>query len=873
MRILLVFAMLASAAHAAARRASIDPFASRVVRVRGARVQVFEKRDARGRVVAQTYVGPDYAAFWIDRDGDGRLDKWEMSDRRGSISLREPSGNHFLFMDVERRAGRGRVTAKFGYDESRGDYSLVSARYVPDRVRTDAEAQDFIVSCEGSGEDLKLRDLAIELNKSLAQQGSKAALEKRINEFVASSSCSQAPFDESQSFIAKALAEIAESDSDYLKPRVLGYAAEPKKTNGFLGCLRDFNLDVEASRIGAGFAAMLNKNDLVKKPIALKCELSHQADVHGTYQTDAEGKGVVTLQDTLQALKTGFGPNASPQNFQNQYSSTLLHELIHYAGIDDELTVGTIQSCCGMSASMTPKSPEACLNLRNLVKWKEFGQRAENATVRAFPPGVYQEFRSLLRANVGDKADGMVDNFYLEAGRMFDGISKQCASKAAGAEQNACMAQFKTSLQERLNLYFSDAPVTDAEKQTTAGLNGRRCQSEAATPLETDKSKVETFCAALHVIAVHAMGADVTFENPCGGDFKKKRAYWLSIAVPEAFAAEAGDVAQLCKMAESMTPVDFAAMTAPSAAPGSSGVPSSRQFSSPDYIASQEQTTAGASRVTQSGATQTSFPVASNGPPAPVLGADPGHRTERQDQIARYIDQSSATLDQTSLVASAASRLLVPEAGAKSPGRDAANPAPAAASTATRFPASRGPAGDGGSAIALPDLRLPDPFGPVGGAAKPSGPLFAANAPVAPSAGSSSDRPGSPAEQIRGSRSGVASSYGNGPSASTYAAAPAAAGATGPASSRPRLDEGRQERRYARKRAFEDFLRELEGPYAQIKPLMGRPAFLNQLKDFGVQIIDESGLGHGPAEATCRERYRADRAALVRDPACRAREP
>lgn len=872
------------------------PFRSQTIEIAGERLQVFERRNGKGAVVGQTIFGPRFRVFWIDADGDGRMEHWEASDSQGTVSLRGPKGAKFAFMDVEQSRRDGRVQMKFVYSSRSGDYVLYDARRVPHR--TMLASQSFIVGCRGTPEDQRLRDLAIRLNQRLKEDGSSAALRQAIEQMVGEG-CADPAFESSRQQIVNGLLAVATSDVEYTNAqarRADNKSNKYQKTGMYLQCLRDFNLDVLASRIGASFAQTLNlDSDRDVRPWKLSCEVAPTDREHGAFDSQS---GTIRLFDTRESIANarGLGSGELDRALEGQYASTAFHEKLHEALIEDERIVDAIQSCCGTNARDDSKE---CDDLRNLVEWKEMGQRFESAVVSAMendpaaPSGGYALMRDGLRQAFGPKADQMIEGFYLNVGRAYQefGDRSECHRDGSKTALGTCEAAFRGQLVRDMQAFFGDD-----------GGQGGRCVQEATSAF-SDAQKAKSFCDTFHRLSARLL--DVPLQNAAGASACAQLTSSILPALspsggfallemllrsPVAFAGIEEGTRTFCSLVDKVRPIELNFSPVGDGPPAPPSV-ELRSVASPVSQAQGAQAAGQSAVVSGSAPTQTSFPSApfssapSSGSRA-LLARDPAAATRRQEQFLQYLSGSSSALERTRTLAEAVSRSLVPEAAAESRRVAGSSSASSTRSGRSGREAGRedgrgsravdGPAGSDFASYAanLPKLRLADPLAPARSVAS-AGSTAALNGtgfPAAASAGVAPERSSAAAGAAAATASSSSSASGRTLSAGSPASSTSfPSGGSGAAVSRSPSSPAHSSAAHRKRRhdAFQALLRALLGPYEAIKPQLSR---LN-LGAFGVQAIDDDEQVYGSARPTCTVRYDRSLGRLAADPQCRARDP
>jgi hypothetical protein len=872
-------------------------FEPRYAIVNDERVRVFERKNADGLVVAQTIFGRQYQAFWLDRDGDGRADYWEAADARGSVSLHELSGNHFLFMDVEQRADSGRVQMKFVYDPRAGDYSLYAATRVH-YARLSAY-QNFIVNCEGDAFDRKLKESTMALDAALAS-GNSGLLRQAVTKIVAASDCARPPFGgTSQKNIVEAVMRVAMSDQDYTGSRPGRDPEQPIKTGNYLHCLRDFNMDAHASRIGAAFAQLLlpalGKPTLVPSPAewSLTC-----ADIPGEGGSFDNHPGIVSL--------------TQPGMSVDDYAQKFFHEMVHYSLIDDERVTGAIENCCGRTAATA--ADERCAVLGQIVKWKAMGQRFQNLLAER-EKGAVSALLATMRLAVGENADGLLDNFYLEAGKLYEKyrVDGACHKDARAKDSvlGACEPQFRQDLINVLSAYFGTDMATGKAK---VGLGNRRCNAEAMTAFSQNKGEADLYCDALRQLAEKVLGIDtnkVKGQSACSrlAGISWSRRLWALLGSASARAEDemAEATKQICSDLAAAVPagsLDILNKDLYGPLNQYSGVGPLRAPSGAE-LDSAAQAAGKTARLNSPPVSQAAIPVGSLGQQAPFTSSGGPQRDQAQAAVGSYINNLEDTLSTTRLALESLSRVAFPAAAAASaaPGASPASagdagPGPLRARRVADSSASPGASSEARDAspassampASLPKLHIPDPL--AGG---PIAPSYALNAPGAPSGSAASGALSAPAvpSGAQAARAAVPGAGNNGPAGNAlngsgqdpwdnpraYAKAGWSnfgAGARGPSSQEGPSDlSAAREQASRRAAAFKAFLARMEDDYSIVKPDLSKTEVVRAMRDFGVQAIDDEGLAHGSGDPTCRLRYNASARRLARalEPPCRARQP
>ena len=825
------------------------PFQSSKITLNGESVRVLERSNAKGALVRQLILGPKYRAFWIDADGDGAIERWELETAEGSVSLYGAQDGRFTFMDVEQQMKSETVVMKFVRNPRTGQYALLSAKKVPHRSH--ALEQSFLVSCEGDDEDKRLREVAASLNAQLRAGGSTEQLRSTVTSIVDNSPCGQPPYRETRTELVDAIMRVASSDREYAG-RAGDFTAPMVKRGTYLQCLRDFRLEVHATRIEASFAAFLgNPAASGLKGFPLTCAPPETPGQRGSFNSENR---TITLSDDARSFRTALPGTANTARARtDSYARTLFHELVHSSRILDEGAARTIEGCCGTPVT-TDGNSQACNDLRNLVREKEIAQQFENEFARAIGAERLPAFMDRMRVAFGDQADKALDDMYLFLGRRHREISRDASchgGRAPGDDSvslGSCADRFRSEIQAEFERRYGDCEVYARDRYV---------------------ENVAQFCGVLDEIGNRLAGVNVDSarrQSLCGTRPRSTGMLWFWTP-SEAWAAEGSSSEPFCDILSQVRPIDLNfAQTTQKGASGAVIEGDMLRRLVPEQVQQDAAANAGGrARVVDSGAgrpTRAFAPSpqttgATSAGVSPVSAPAAPARTVREEAIGSFLRESQSTISRARSALELASRAVVPTAAAT----ERAKPSASFATVAVRDQT-----GQSVSYVRVPPLSVPDPLTLT---VRPE-PTGVASPGAVPSSDVSRDRR-TVAADVRAPQvtpiTGADSSVALRSSGTPGVDAPAAPVATDSAADRAA--------RLQRRLEFRKLVDRLVGPYERAKRELPTTDVTARLLNFGVQVVDDEGRVHGAGFPTCVLKFDPNRRRLVRDvkPPCEAKDP
>lgn len=815
--------------------AAFNRIQAKVMPIGGHTYHVWERLNEKGLVVRQLLVSDKQTTFWQDTDGDGSIDIWETQTSNGRVTLHEPFHGHFLIMDIEQQMPEQRLLLRYAYNERKNAYQLYGIKKQP--LHKLFYQQSFFVGCTGDENDKAMQKLAKEMNSFLQTDSNRKSLRDIVDKSILGDNCKTGDFAAAHEAMVNAIMMVVGSDSD-------PYSGQKPSKGMFLQCMRHYDLTIHASRIEGAFAQYIPTLQGKTRPNGwnVTCERdrdtvrdgSNSDQLHtASYNPDNR---TVTFHLTPQQLLDN--PTVKPQA---AYAKTFFHEMIHYSGIDDENTTDTIEQCCSQSGN---ENGPACTKLQKMVDAKKLAQQVENEFIKKVPG--LELGRDQLRQQVGPNADGMIDNFYMEIGMMYDKYQHDDSCHPKDPAKNpypdsilgTCTEKFKAELEKTLDAYFSEQGTK----------SGRRCFAEASgafkdVPDHGDRSAADYFCGTLQSAIYDIMNLDLPKGQTdlCHGSAKSKQGFFdFLFSASLAFAAsDSSPDGKMCLLAQDHAPFDFNAITfsgndnASVSGYGLSssggGTPRAYEITSPLELDNTKKEVEQNTRVTQSSGQPQRFNPDHAGPDRPLLIADAQEGSDRRkNDIRNYLENMDGVASRSRDIVSRSLGSLLPEAAASTT-QNAATPSRTIAS--------------------LQQFNLPDPM--------PAAPHLLANPVSMPTLTTTSASRAVAANQVAGAPQATAPDIilpavtANGGALVPTAAA--AASAAGP--SRPLLASAGTRPNTVVNTDLEQLLETLRGPYQSVEPLLVKPAVVGRMLRHKVQVADKAGGVHGAAEPVIRLRY------------------
>ena len=853
------------------------------LQIAGQAYKLIVQRNALGRVTRQILLGTKRTEISIDSKGTGKLDSWELITPGADVTLHDPYKGKFSFMDVVQETKTAKVTMKFSYNPSIRKYELYSMQAKKYRKLF---AQDFVVGCRINDTQMPaLTDLAKQLNALLNRNSQDSDLKAQLEKSVMNDkSCDEGLFKSNKDHLLNAVMEVAASDKTDWS------GARPKTRGRFLQCLRYYDLGVHASRIAAGIGQYLVKGAGQGNPWSLSCSTMGSANLAQTPEARMAALNNEELGSFDQAshqisiniaqAKTDEKGLHSGAAVREEFAHVFFHEMVHYSNIEDEQVTHSLEDCC--SQPDNGKDNGSCKNLEGLLKDKVYAQQLENSIARKFP--TYAGFRDMLREHFGPLADPMLDDFYTQAGRVFQEYSKKCVPRSLTYDYGKCKQDFYDKLGQTVYGQFFDGgrcmtqsmirvsrekaqEFCDNLKESAGALfhvqfsaTGRAsvCRERDQASVSSVRAQYALFQMLYSSVAMAAEPKKDACDPNRAISFEEMMEGFRGTALSDLPADDGGDHSNVSPPVEVIakdvqpnlqdrkndgsltngtTPTTGIDITAKDVRPD---VPAAKKDIAKDP---GDKTTS----VTDAPPEGNKFPSSSAGPERPIYSND---SPDRQRALSDHIEQSDSVLIQTKRLADNAADAILPQARASDdsgstsrsksslinpadlpkytshlPSLTVPDPLDSSANQAIKGDRSaslKGLGGDRSSASIDSDSHVPQYSGPSVGGGR--------GGQSASAAGQSSPRV--PAGSARGDGGGGGTD-GSGPVSS-------GSGSRGAASANGGNKSGWQETPYERA-ARKKFFEYLQGPYVEVGPDLVRPQTLRRIFDYKLQIIDANG--------------------------------
>jgi hypothetical protein len=360
----------------------------------------------------------------IDENGDGAIDQLEISDGPFTAQAWLPLDGQFTRLDFSRREKRGIRHLHFMLGSGGKAFRLVSQEFQPYETLFRYEELMIGPICEDPNNPTEklVQDWRNVLDSLLQAGGAEASLIKRLldpKDPILHESCKNGAFKEAAPAIAKGLAQM-----------MLSAKQPDNKASMYLKCLEDNELGVHAARIEKAFF----QSSQGPKPL-VKCVHWADKNQHGSWKEGIHGNEIFLHQPKYEPHQCRGNDPA------NMYGESLLHELLHDSGIKDEVTVKTIQSCCGRGES------GSCGKLKTLIGQEKLNRSYDSAYTKKFD----QKY-SMLRAQILEmssstaRGQDFLDDY-------FKGLDKAFARAIEAKEKCGLNVDCETKFQQAMKTF------------------------------------------------------------------------------------------------------------------------------------------------------------------------------------------------------------------------------------------------------------------------------------------------------------------------------------------------------------------------------------------------------------------------------------
>ncbi len=802
--------------------------------VDGRKVRMVQAFNKEGRIVSQILLSEGRAEFSLDRNGDGLVDTWEMSNKDGRMELSEPYNGNFLTMKIEHRLKDTAYIMKYGYRPSTKMYKLYAVEKKPFEKLN--YQQDIVIGCREK--DAELQQFASELSKHLQSSDNASQLRKTLEKDLLDDNCRKPPFQEMAPSMVDGVMKVALSDPNFENKKTRDEEKAEHANKGvkeekgtFLQCLRHYELDTHASRIMSAIGQFTSKVDKDNRYQwgGIKCEVepgqvaSYQYENPPTLYFHAT-KDTWKNPEVAKKVKTADPAQA--------YARVFFHEMLHFSLIADEGVTKMIEGCCA-----TPEGEgTSCKELEDYKEDRKMAQRVLNTVKKNVP-----DFTSTLdgiRDGMGPAADIFVDRLALDTARAFRDHPNDPKKRGE-------------AVQKIIDDFF--------------GGDNSKCH-EFAT-YETD-GEVEAFCDSLKAVAQKLSGLEINESELAAAcakyadhrsEFRNKYAVWKRLLLPDVKAYGADKeygIRALCETAKGAKELSYADVMRDSGQPSEQA--RAQWGTVPSEANDTQRETGSSTRIPGSSGTQTSYRPSTS---RPIYSDD----QSQVDAIRKNLDNTDGVYARSKSMVESYSNTLA---------RIAIDPAQASEAKASGSNNSNSSAPTRSSADSKRDngifkTQLPDPFSPStnmqlssngsnnSGRSAMAGPVSAAQAAAnARLAARQVASVGESDKKKDGAAQAAAVSGGGRSSSANGVGGLANVGASNNGAIEKKQTAAERE---ADARALKNLLAYLQGPYDKVKPELTRPQVVDSLLRHKVQVVDDEGRVHGSAEGKHKLDYDANK--------------
>jgi hypothetical protein len=389
----------------------------------GNKYLVVKERNAQGRLIKQSVVGPHSIEMMRDLQDRGVMDYWFVQNRDLKMTATEPLLGIYRRIDVEKvEPDKGIRKLRYAYRPRLKKYALVERSFEKAKVLQRASevatvfAGGAIIDDQNKACGMLNQGYTNDLWDIFAAsaESSKAGRYKEFFELLANSkavdkSC-QSPAKE---VVLEALSEIAITADEDIKLS----GARPK----FLSCMESLKLSANASNISNILASATCRNSSL-----IECNASITERGHYSAVAQPPKPPVV--------IKINPGNREFPDT-EAEVQKTIFHELLHNSGIADEGLTEDIQDCC----SQSDMESLACGRVRSKVRSIEESQDTQKTLTGSILGDSYFAFADEVRAVIAPASDSentISNAFTKRAEDIFQGEFEKF--KAAIGPQGAC---------------------------------------------------------------------------------------------------------------------------------------------------------------------------------------------------------------------------------------------------------------------------------------------------------------------------------------------------------------------------------------------------------------------------------------------------
>lgn len=435
--------------------------------VNGELFHLAQRRNSRGVVTEQMVFSNNRIQLAFDQDGDGTWDSWESHTPERRVIYHDPRNGHFMRMDVEYVAGDSVVYLNF-VRKNDGRYHLVWRSRGPKTLHLLGKApEDIVVGCRQA--ESRLQREAAEINILLANSSpaTKDQIIEKIFTDIVDNSCKTPEWmgtkaDPNNPMLA-AIFEVFNSDPDFRDatsisaPRYMEKVVNETTQPKYLACLRKYQLDTHAARISAALHTYIQSENPFRWKITCRDAVSSDPiGIRGEYRNwDGAPPHVTFIKDKRNRRDSGAYLDRTKEDF----AMTFFHEMLHYALIQDEDVVHTIEDCC----TQTNPNAKACQDLREYVNLRLTAQKYANAILKQLDPEIAVQLSDIIEDVYGSSSKEKFDNlvYHLALARKAALDSQACRNEGEYAEEkltdpnSACHQEWKNELETLTSWMFS----------------------------------------------------------------------------------------------------------------------------------------------------------------------------------------------------------------------------------------------------------------------------------------------------------------------------------------------------------------------------------------------------------------------------------
>lgn len=816
----------------------------------GRSFQYIEKVDERNAVTQQYLLGKERIEIINDRNGDGRIDSWDIYTPAGKMTFTNPYKGHLTSLDIEVSTRFGIMRYNYYWAPGIQSYVLFSQRGRPYKSFGKLQ-EEFIVGCKGRTQsEVDLGLLAEKLDTALDNGSLESELRSNLLNSAVDSSCKQGTYTAQTENIVNGLMKIAKSDG------------KKGGSQPFLQCMRNYNLDLHANRIEAsGFAQYTSLVPTSKFEWKIACEKPND-DQWGEF---SEGAGL-SEAPTIKLFLDGSGmkeftekTNPTKADMEHAYAKLVFHEMLHFSAMG-ETNADVVEDCCAQP-SPDPNSSE-CQFLKSLTQDNKMKQVFQNVIIERLGGANgegsqnYAKLLDVIRRSSrnSDEAETKFNATLMNLAMEYNSLKDKDGCKPPAGSKDTlsetCLQRFENNAITQINDQYDPSDGSDcrkaADQQLKSAEEGRQTcllMREILTSIVNDGTKtvaLKKICPA--TVSTSTNGSTASYDPT--SPFLKLLNLASSRLTQTVSASEKANSSEslkptLCAIADDLRtgPIN----------------PSSDPIEDSDWMARGKDSNQGSGGTTDSNnqaITQTpsrgKTTVDYVGPSRPYFTND---STTRTNTIVNHIQNTDKTISNFQSIAERSFNLLVPQAQAaaeawqkdklqtdstyrKSDFRDGYALRPNGPATIGNPMGSFGQDGAGGASI--PNSRSPASIASIGAVKEPGIKSGNTNA--------------------RGTNGGGTAGEGpNGSSAKTKEAE-----AT---SDRPVRKLSPSEERALQ--ALKEFLQ--KDDFTKVKKELDRPSVEAALLDHGVQVVDDTGRTYGAGFPDYRFVFDRKKSKLVPD--------